>query len=531
MKKAIRSTVNKMQRIFVGSKSSSVHNAPSKIVDTDGITDIEHGLEVEEDKFTERFRSGSSKTSQHRDEHYLSSDDEANTYIVELSEDKCSLDENPSDLEEGAFGALAVVKYQNSPHEGERRSIQPIRTQMNTYENIIVAKTTCGELEKKCVTLPIDLQAKISVIKETLLLTHPPYYDFCVISSEDDYELALQFKDYVSSSFGLAGCTLYDGFISLGSDLFESYEIMMNQSSKVFFFVTETFTSSAFCRRLQNGAVFNVLMSKAKQEREKCVPVFPNGFCRAPLALSGIAGLNPTQREVTRRSLENTYTPQLRQRRLVLDLDNYKKRCIEFESKVTQCITDYQFNLSTESASLKMLASQENRDSVLQNGNYLGDISSNSSTVLSSDENVMVNKNSETSGPTKSILGSQSNVSKPNYAEKESDQQKHSVPSEKENMFSKSSNSDKTKDSPTTEEFLDQFSLPEEILNAIKNEMRSNALSSYNISECSSVHVGPSIQVIINQAPGEEVPDVEQLLKQSFSDLSGNKTHSDGSDI
>ncbi|GLH07379.1 Uncharacterized protein GBIM_12844 [Gryllus bimaculatus] len=528
--------MKKVQKIFDRRKPKNTKDGDSVTRSSEDSsytsTQIEDGLEVNEDK--PPFSPGNSTESSPEPlEVFPSSEDENSDYFIhhretnrrrktrEMKQNKTSstVIRNHNGDQEGACGPL-VADYKNG-----KQVVPYCKVSDNVCQSVVL--TSCGELEKTCLHLPLELQAKISVIKENLLREYPPFYDFCIIASDNDYDEAVRFKNYVASTFGLAGCTLDDGFISLGADLFDSYKMMMDQSTKVFFFVTENFTSSAFCKRLQSGAVFLSLMSKAQKDKEKCVPVFPHGFCMAPLALSGIAGLNPTQRDVTRRSLDNTYSVIVRQRRLVSDREHFKKRCLQFHVEVTKCIEEAKFatndiNSVQNNPSVMNLPDNTKRENVLAS-------KAPPTPVIQMPENDelcrktldqchIVESHCDLKSVEKVKNGSkkvESNRPEPTLAEK-----KVSVENETK----------EAKNIENGDDFDDDFlkTLPDEVRDAMHNSMPG-----ISVNDCATVHIGNTIQIFINPNSSTDFSNLEHHINTKTTAFSGKETsenHSDSSD-
>ncbi|XP_063233058.1 uncharacterized protein LOC134536889 isoform X2 [Bacillus rossius redtenbacheri] len=151
-------------------------------------------------------------------------------------------------------------------------------------------------------------------------------YDFCLICCDEDYEIAEEIKEKLCSSFDLVGCMIQNDGLMLGRDVFQAYEFMMERSTKVLFLITNAFNRDPFNQRLQNGAVFQTLMSRVK--KEKCVPVFPYGLREVPLPLSGISGISCNlPPKVLSANMRATYTEEVRSIRVkkeqvLLDMRN-----------------------------------------------------------------------------------------------------------------------------------------------------------------------------------------------------------------
>ncbi|XP_066994418.1 uncharacterized protein [Anabrus simplex] len=198
-------------------------------------------------------------------------------------------------------------------------------------EDILPVEFISSVDEKISHLVPVQERNEIhKAVLEDVKIQFPSYYDFCVIASDDDYSRANQFKLLVCNAFSLRGCMLYDGFARLGSDIFQAYEEMIEHSTKVFFFITDSFNANNFCRRLQSGTVFNSLMTRAKKVREKCVPIFPDCSYQVPLALSGIAGIKPRDHDMLDQSMHTTYTIRIRQELALKNQENNRNRALKY---------------------------------------------------------------------------------------------------------------------------------------------------------------------------------------------------------
>jgi hypothetical protein len=167
------------------------------------------------------------------------------------------------------------------------------------------------------------------------------YYDFCLITCETDDEEARVFRSKFCREYGLVGCMLSDdNFASLGRDIFEQYEALMNRSTKVFFYHTENYKKDNVHRRVQNAAVYQQLWQQMCKDKDKCVPVFPNGSYRLGLALSGISGLDPTHPEHMHRRVVATFTDRVRNVRMLKEADAKRRRSVLYKELceyVAQC--------------------------------------------------------------------------------------------------------------------------------------------------------------------------------------------------
>ncbi|XP_023725100.1 uncharacterized protein LOC111874109 [Cryptotermes secundus] len=158
------------------------------------------------------------------------------------------------------------------------------------------------------------------------------YYDFCLITCDTDYEEATIFRSEFCRKYNLTGCMLFDDDIAnLGEDIFEQYEAMMKRSTKVFFYHTENYKKDRVLRRVQNGAVYQQLWEQMCRDKDKCVPVFPNGHHRLGLALSGISGLDPTRPEHMHRRVQATFTDSIREVRVLKEADAKRRRCVLYK--------------------------------------------------------------------------------------------------------------------------------------------------------------------------------------------------------
>ncbi|XP_069695343.1 uncharacterized protein [Periplaneta americana] len=168
------------------------------------------------------------------------------------------------------------------------------------------------------------------------------YYDFCVVTCDIDYEEAAKFRSEFCKEYNLTGCMLYDPDIaSLGEDIFDQYEAMMEISTKVFFYHTENYKKDHVHLRVQNGAVYQQLWERMRRDRDKCVPVFPNGSHRVGLALSGVSGLDPTIPDNMRRRVLVTFNDRIRKIR-VLKQENAKRRRSElYKQLLSKYVSQY----------------------------------------------------------------------------------------------------------------------------------------------------------------------------------------------
>lgn len=141
---------------------------------------------------------------------------------------------------------------------------------------------------------------------------YPPvnFYDFCVIASDKDFELAEGLVELLKN-IGLTGCVAGN---QLGSDILEECNELVASCTKVLFLISENFTADGFCRRLQSAAVFQSLIARIALDRNKCVPVFSgdSGARRIPLPLMGIAGINLLERDTIISRIKATYTANVR---------------------------------------------------------------------------------------------------------------------------------------------------------------------------------------------------------------------------
>jgi len=167
------------------------------------------------------------------------------------------------------------------------------------------------------------------------------YYDFCLINCDIDNEEATEFRSKFCREYNLMGCMLSDGnFGSLGRDIFVQYEAMMNRSTKVFFYLTENYKKDNVHLRVQNGFVYQQLWEQICKDKDKCVPVFPNGVHRLGLALSGISGLDPTHPELMRRRVLATFTDRVRKVRMLKEAEAKRRRSVLYKELceyVAQC--------------------------------------------------------------------------------------------------------------------------------------------------------------------------------------------------
>jgi hypothetical protein len=91
---------------------------------------------------------------------------------------------------------------------------------------------------------------------------------------------------------------------------------------------------------VQNGAVYQQLWEQLCKDKDKCVPVFPNGVHRLGLALSGISGLDPTHPELMRRRVLATFTDRVRKMRVLKEAEAKRRRSVfykELYEHVAQC--------------------------------------------------------------------------------------------------------------------------------------------------------------------------------------------------
>lgn len=153
------------------------------------------------------------------------------------------------------------------------------------------------------------------------------YYDFCLITCDADYEEAAIFRSEFCREYNLIGCMLFDDDIAhLGEDIFDQYEAMMKRSTKVFFYHTENYKKDNVHCRVQNGAVYQQLWERMCKDKDKCVPIFPNGSHKLGLALSGISGLDPTLPDHMRRRVLATFTNMIRKVRVLKEAEAKRKR-------------------------------------------------------------------------------------------------------------------------------------------------------------------------------------------------------------
>ncbi|XP_046400537.1 uncharacterized protein LOC124166869 [Ischnura elegans] len=226
---------------------------------------------------------------------------------------------------------LSNFSHHNSPAESlTSASSNPLK---NTTQELH-QQWTVADVVNECpqfADIPEDKQSEIITrINKTVQELPEYFYDFCMVSSDKDYEDAKMLKDELSAKFNLKGCTIYeDDFFSLGTDSFEAYERMMDRSTKIFFYISSSLNKDAFCRRLQSASVFQGLMSKIRREKEKCVPVFPKGICRVPLPLSGIGGLEIPNASLTAQRIRITYREDVRNQRISLEIDRKKSNFLK----------------------------------------------------------------------------------------------------------------------------------------------------------------------------------------------------------
>lgn len=184
------------------------------------------------------------------------------------------------------------------------------------------------------------------------------YYDFCLITCDADYEEASIFRGEFCKEYDLMGCMLFDDDIaSLGQDIFEQYETMMKRSTKVFFYHTENYKTDNVHRRVQNGAVYQQLWEQMCKDKDKCVPVFPNGRNRLGLALSGISGLDPTLPEHMRRRVLATFTSRIRNVRVLKEAEAKRRRFVlhrELCEYVAHCYIERKDSLISQDKGLSM---------------------------------------------------------------------------------------------------------------------------------------------------------------------------------
>ncbi|XP_024938577.1 uncharacterized protein LOC112494036 [Cephus cinctus] len=169
---------------------------------------------------------------------------------------------------------------------------------------------------------------------------YPPieFFDFCVIASDNDFDLAQRLVQVLRDQ-GLCGRVAGS---DLGGDIFQEYDVLISSSTKIMFLITEDFTADRFCRRLQSAAVFQSLLTRISQERDRCVPVFVEASGRLPpripLPLIGVAGLNLSEPRAVVRRIRNTYTAEVKGTKILRALnyleerENFSKRLLSDES-------------------------------------------------------------------------------------------------------------------------------------------------------------------------------------------------------
>lgn len=184
----------------------------------------------------------------------------------------------------------------------------------------------CGLTPDEIAVIQNDIELYLNRVCPTT------YYDFCLISCDIDNEEATEFRSKFCREYNLMGCMLSDGnFASLGGDIFVQYEAMMNRSTKVFFYLTENYKKDNVHLRVQNGAVYQQLWEQMCKDKDKCVPVFPNGVHTLGLALSGISGLDPTHAELMHRRVLATFTDRVRKVRMLKEAEAKKRRSVFYK--------------------------------------------------------------------------------------------------------------------------------------------------------------------------------------------------------
>lgn len=205
----------------------------------------------------------------------------------------------------------------------------------NSDLSSLVSSDYCGLTAGEIAIIENDIELYLNRVCPTT------YYDFCLINCEIDNEEATEFRSKFCREYNLMGCMLSDGnFGSLGRDIFVQYEAMMNRSTKVFFYLTENYKKDNVHLRVQNGAVYQQLWEQICKDKDKCVPIFPNGVHRLGLALSGISGLDPTHPELMRRRVLATFTDRVRKVRMLKEAEAKRRRSVFYKELceyVAQC--------------------------------------------------------------------------------------------------------------------------------------------------------------------------------------------------
>ncbi|PSN35373.1 hypothetical protein C0J52_19274 [Blattella germanica] len=180
------------------------------------------------------------------------------------------------------------------------------------------------------------------------------FYDFCVIACDIDYEDALLFRTNFCKQYNLKGCMLFDPDISsLGGDIFEQYQAMIERSTKVFFYHTENYKKDYVHLRIQNGAVYQQLWEQMQRNREKCVPIFPHGRHKIGLALSGVSGLDASIPDSFRHRVNATFTENVRNIRMLKQLDAEKKRPVLYKEALRIIIQNHKRDIFARKKLLK----------------------------------------------------------------------------------------------------------------------------------------------------------------------------------
>lgn len=232
-----------------------------------------------------------------------------------------------------AYACDSFVNYDVRTDNISSKSSTLLRSysDLSSLESSEYSGLTAGEIA----VIENDIELYINRVYPTT------YYDFCLITCDIDIEEATEFRSTFCREYNLMGCMLSDGnFASLGRDIFVQYEAMMNRSTKVFFYLTENYKKDNVHLRVQNGAVYQQLWEQLCKDKDKCVPVFPNGVHRLGLALSGISGLDPTHPELMRRRVLATFTDRVRKVRMLKEAEAKRRRSVFYKELceyVAQC--------------------------------------------------------------------------------------------------------------------------------------------------------------------------------------------------
>ena len=82
---------------------------------------------------------------------------------------------------------------------------------------------------------------------------------------------------------------------------------------------------------MQNGAVYQQLWEQMCKDKDKCVPVFPNGVHRLGLALSDISGLDPNHPELMHRHVLAEFTDRVRKVHMLKEAEAKRRRSVLYK--------------------------------------------------------------------------------------------------------------------------------------------------------------------------------------------------------